>query len=511
MTNVPPAPVTPEQVAENYRKAVAGQSWRTTGLNRKDSLAPLTGGGVGVEASLKLARALALCHDVETEFDEELKVECDAAGEEYRQPTKFEGTYIGEWQKEDLIHMAANSFATLQGPRQVEGKTWTISVEATKYIGAGLPVILGMPTLTQGSRIIFLRAQQNLARLAVTFPDLTVGAGKDTNNQTEFVLSANGGRMLVRTMNKDADNEGYTCALFIGDEGHKYEIEVLNVFTPMTRKYMRQGIGKVLLAGIGGPPLSAIEAVQDLPPMPDHPGWRPLRRDGDVLAERYPESGWLRAEQAAARATLSAEGYRQHWRCQRMTGGVNPIFRNLPAWVEFTSPLIRPVLEFGHDVGESSDATVIIAVARAGETANILEHKTILSGKLEEQAREAVDYMRQTIKRYPQYLFIPDGVSVETNYGRDYFDEIRHHYPFGSAHGVFTSDKKPSYYKSNLIERLMHRDIQNNLGCADETFRRKVIDLRYNKKNNGEKEWPHSDELSALWVWEAGTVSPFAV
>lgn len=508
MTGTEPGSVSPQEVADNYGLAIASDAWRQRGIIRRDALAPLTGGGVGVDACLRVAEALGRCQNIETQYDEELLEELRAA-EERGEPGRFEDVYLGPWQKEDLTFLASHAYAALQGPRQTEGKTWTISVIGTTYTGAGWPAILGMPTLTQGSRIIFLRVKQNLARLAVTFPDLAIHPKLDVDNQQEFTLNAIGGRMLVRTMDQDANNEGYSCALFIGDEMHKVPLKVLNVFVPMIRRYRRMGIGKVILSGIGGPPASSIEAVQDMEPTADHPGYKSLRRDGEAMTRLYP---WLQPVQDEMLATLGREGYNQHWRCQRVLAGTMPIYRSLPETLEFEDHAVRAELCFIHDVGESEDHTYIIAFAFQGEAAQAIASTRIEHGNLEDQADQAALWMRGIIKANRHLTYTDENCIVEGNFGRKYLERLQHTIGFAGAYAIFTSDKPTGKgRKTGWINSSRRRAQEGNLaiGPACGQLRRALLELNFDISGTGARVWPHSDELSCMWLFEASRMGAF--
>lgn len=469
---------------------------------------------------MKIADALSRCHDIETEWDEELEAELAQAGETPQRESKFEGIWLGPWQKQSVIHIGENPFSGLQEPRQL-GKTYAVCLWAVAYLGAGYRVILAMPTMTQGSRIIFLQVKQMLARLAVVeaFRELLPTKGDGNADNLNELQLPNGGRMLVRSADPDANNEGYTCELVIMDEAQEYGLKVLAVFQFFTRYAMRKGIGRVVLTGIGGPRQSCIEAVKHQPEVEGAARYHVFRVDGDelipYLETHFPEmettTTRLRKEFRDALATLGQAEYNVHIRCMEVRSGHLTIFQNLPLWVPFDNRRLRPKIEFAHDVGNNPDSTTVLAVKTAGLQANIVARLKIQRMDYEIQAKVAAEWMRAEIAKAPECYFLSRSTRVERNYAAKYLAALKEEYPFGDSYGIFTSDKKPSFYKSNWIERLMERDTSGNLGCSVPEVRDELLGLTYDRATTGRYDWPHSDALSALWIWEAGTISPFGV
>ena len=195
-----------------------------------NAIAPLTGGGFGLDAAMALMEYYAWCYQ--------------------REGTQnHDNPFEGDYQRDITEFIAEEMYFCLQASRRL-GKTHIAGgVFGSLYVGSGHPFVNAMPTLLQGSRLIFRMVRQNLVRLSVIFPDLNP-RGWLHDSQTEMLLP-NAGQAVTLSADKGAEKEGYEASYVLLDEGHKASKSTLGIFQPFVDRADRAGIGKFGIIGIG--------------------------------------------------------------------------------------------------------------------------------------------------------------------------------------------------------------------------------------------------------------------
>ena len=121
------------------------------GIAPVNVIAPLTGGTLDFDAACALQEYIAWCKKAEG-----------------TQPTAepFENSF----QRDMLQHIMTNTLSAIRALRRI-GKTYEAGeIVGTLYAASGYRFINAMPTLLQGSRLVFRSVSNNIKRLAVQFP-----------------------------------------------------------------------------------------------------------------------------------------------------------------------------------------------------------------------------------------------------------------------------------------------------------------------------------------------------
>ena len=110
------------------------------------------------------------------------------------------------------------------------------------------------------------------------------------------------------------------------------------------------------------------------------------------------------------------------------------------------------------------------------------------------------------------YEFDPYNVAVEANGpGEPFADALSKIYPFHCLARIKTTDTPGSRRKTGWIKGLQKLATRGMLGVADGRLRRELGALRYTINEQGVYNWPHSNELSALWCYKARTCKAIGV
>lgn len=452
------------------------------GLVSEDVIAPMTGGGVTFAAVEAVAEYLAYAY----------------ARVEGRTPPK--SPWKGDWQRDAIQHVMANTYSTEQMARRL-GKSYGTALIATTYIGAGLPVLGALPTMQQGSRQIFRQVSRNLSFLGLIFPTL---AKRIIDNMSN-ILMPNKGEITLLSADKGAEKEGYGGAFLFVDEAHKCDVSTLQIFQPFTDDYVREGVGRVLLLGIGGPPDSAIEYMQNPPEFQDDmvsetdapiaTKYAPFRLDADDLAEKHPV---LKPTFDKALALLGVEGYNQHYRCKTVPVGTRMIYPGLKRYLEAKVETDTPRYVFGIDVGKVKDATVI-CVLRVKEAKQLgvkalelVEFHEIRGSRYPEQAPLIMDYIW---KFYPAARERElNNINIETNGPGEALADILEDMGIVDLQRSWTDDK----WKRLIIRDLQQGSRQGWFACPDSIAYRQLSSLSFEIDGFGKEKWEHNDLHSAL-------------
>lgn len=467
------------------------QKWKEAGalragIARQDVVEGLTGGGVTTAGVHALAEFLAGCYGIE-------------------QGTGTQPAYRGGWQNEIVDWIGAHTYNTVQVWRRA-GKSYAVGLWATAYMAAGYRVIMAMPTMQQGSRLIFRQVSRNMHRLAVVFPALR---NRLIDNATNILLE-NAGELTILSADKGAEKEGYGCEYLIVDEAHKCDISTLAVFQPFTDDAVEQGVGRVSLIGIGGPEESAIEAMQQEPSDTaeldliqeggaDRPTTRydGLRMDSDEYVKIYPQ---LAARFERARRLLLPMEYDQHYRCKTVPIGTRMIYPGLRRKGENIIDTDSPRYVFGIDVGKKKDATVVAALMIKDskglnvKSMELVHYHEIRGSRYPEQAPQIMEYIAGF---YKQLSLRPIGnIAIETNGPGEALADILEDYGIVDIQRSWTDDK----WKRYIIRDLQRGARDGSFSVPDSQAYRQLAALSFEIDGFGKEKWEHNDLHSALLV-----------
>lgn len=467
-----------------YREKFEAKQAERAGITRKDVVAELTGGGVTTAGVHALAEVLGGILGIEQGLDP--------------QPA-----YRGPWQNEIVEWIGAHTYNTVQAPRRL-GKSYSVSLWATAYMCAGYRVIMAMPTMQQGSRLIFRQVSRNIWRLSTIFPELFK---RVIDNATNILLE-NAGELTILSADKGAEKEGYGCEYLIVDEAHKCEVSTLAVFQPFADDAVEQGIGRVSLIGIGGPEESAIELMQTEPeglerdPLAEETAVAPetryagLRMDADDLVKLYPQ---LEGRFARARSLLSIDEYNQHYRCKTVPIGTRMVYPGLQRYPSVKMETDTPRYVFGIDVGKKKDATIICTL-RVKESKQLgvkvlelIDFHEIRGSNYPAQGQSIMDYIW---KFYPEARQRElNNICIETNGpGEPLADILEENLGIVDLQRSWTDEK----WKRYTIRDLQQGARQGWFACPDSIAHRQLVALSYEIDGFGKEKWEHNDLHSAL-------------
>lgn len=454
------------------------------GIVREDVLAPMTGGGVTFDAVCAVAEYLAFAMATE------------------RGETPPKSPWKGEWQRDAVKHVMDNIYSTEQMGRRL-GKSYGTGLIGTTYMGAGLPVIGAMPTMQQGSRQIFRQISRNLSYLGQVFYPLRRRLIDNMSN----ILLPNAGELTLLSADKGAEKEGYGGAFLFVDEAHKCDISTLSIFQPFTDDYIAQGVGRVLLLGIGGPEESAIEYMQNPPEYQDDmiteddapiaTKYAPFRLDADELAEKYPE---LKPRFDAARRLLSTEEYNQHYRCKPVPIGTRMIYPALKRQCQGILESDTPRYVFGIDVGKKKDATVVCTLrvkdskSLGLKTLELIDFHEIKGSRYPEQASQIMEYIWGYYKQAREREL--NNICIETNGPGEALADILEDTGIVDLQRSWTDEK----WKRLVIRELQQGARQGWFAVPDSIAYRQLASLSFEIDGFGKEKWEHNDLHSALLV-----------
>ena len=464
--------------AKQYRDAWAEGRVDRTISTRQDIGAPLTGGGLTLDAVCAIQEYVRHCVATETGRDPK-------------------PAWRGAWQETFVNHIADNTYSAIQAPRRL-GKSYCAGLWMTAAILAGMTAILALPTLLQGKRLIMHDVQVNLKRLAVLFPELQVIRAKTFN--TGEVEYSFGGRAIVLSADEGAEKEGYGCDLLILDEAHKAPQSAIGIFQPFTDDAITEGHGRVVMLGIGEQKHSALELAKQGGVKAGDLGvveYNVLTMKDEQLVKAYPQ---LKQTFDNARATLPATGpggYPQNYSMSPVRPGSGQIFKTpIPAQAEYVIGVNERMYFGGWDPGKRQDDSLVTILevgpsVRPQERAyNVVDYLQLPPGMdYPDQIRTIVAWLKQ---KHPTVT--PARFTVEDNgVGDAAADCLRDEWS-ANVNSFFTSD----YYNDFYVGEMQICAQQGRLGIADEDYRVEVNGLTYtiNEKNNVQYE--HSDKLASL-------------
>lgn len=395
------------------------------------------------------------------------------------------------WQPVIFESFLRFSLVILQGCRQAVGKTFLAGLLAVIYIVLGYRVVVGMPSLRQGSRILLERILRWMMCL-----EGVLGLKRRIDNALEVVWT-NGGALMALSTNEAAAKgvQGYTCALLILDEGHETIDDLFATYSPLVAIAMKEGYGAIVILGVGGTADSVIEKKKDA-------GYHVEFWDDCAVLQMDPSWGPYFEQQ---KRELTADGYDKMYRCLPVSAGERYLFPQLLDAVNFKGTW-RSHDVVGIDVGKRADATVLARATVSGDAIIVEDFHAWRGTTYPTQAREIAEYLG------PRAL--GDGINTPTLLGRDTAIEVNGpgegladclelEYPFSDLTRVFTTDTPPGRYKTSWIKELQRKAQGGLLVVKPARERNDLKSLRYEITEEGRYIWPHSDTLSSLWVLQA--------
>lgn len=411
--------------------------------------------------------------------------------------------YRGRWQRKIMRHLIANRFAILKGPRQNSGKTWAIAVLLAYCIcKLGMPWVIAMPTMRQGSRILIDRVTGFCARYETKYQDF-----KRIIKNVNYTTWNNGGMVASVSLHvgSKAGVQGYTAVGLVIDEGHETDRTIYDAVLPVLDVAAADEQSRVIVSGIGGTPhWSLICILAEPPEESDEDG----ERDTYQTLTLHPyhdigaDSPKLLKFFKRTERSVSATSWRRNYLCEDFTEGGNVMF---PSLEKDIAGIGLGRMEFGIDVGRTHDWTIVVAMRVNGSQAKMVDRLRLRGREFELQAAQIADWINK-------WEYLPQNIRIERNgLGWGLYDELKKLRGFSVIRPVTTSDKPPHYKKTRLCHDLMHRANKGNLAIDLPDVRRELSMLTYEQNEKGEYEWPDDcDILSALWVWESGMRRAFA-
>lgn len=463
----------------------AGQQM-LAGVARRDVLEPLCGPGITTEGVKAIASLLAGMRALEQ-------------GQEKWQ------TWKGPWQEQMIDHIGENVYSSVQAPRRL-GKTYSVALWACRYIGAGYPVILAMPSIKQGTQLLFAEINKTMHRLGLLFPEL-----RNRMKESEYhgyLYFENAGSLITLSMDKTSNKDGYPAALLLFDEAHKTDMAQLGIAKPFTDDYVAEGIGRVVLIGVGGPIESAIEATKyrriesesetsSLVDMSEVDVFANLNFDAEIMMQSFPQ---LNRRFANAKAGDIAT-WNQHYRCLPVAAGTDKIFQvGIPKRAEWNKELFAPHYRFGIDPAKRADDSVLTVLeiapsnvaAASGQpplkAINIVDRVKAPGGMpYPQQGRFYTSWIEDN---YPGAL--PSHITVETNgVGEGLADIV------SEITGGINYYWSAPFWKDSLIGRMQTGARRETFGCPVADVRMELEPLMFVKDDKGKVEWQHNDTLSS--------------
>jgi hypothetical protein len=348
------------------------------------------------------------------------------------------------------------------------GKTYLASVLVAVYVLCGLTVVIAFPTLKQGKRLLLGESHKRIKQLQRYFPHLL----RMKVDNTEEILCANGGRVIVLTTQKDAKSrEGYSASLIIIDEAHRAHKDVFDELFPIT--FAQEQDVKVMLLGIGGYRNSLIHAMKKR-------GFNVLKLDGETIAHVYPP--YERAVKEA-KESLSEDGYLAQIMCEDILSGEKYIFEQIPALLDIEK--IRPARYAGIDVGWSGDETVVTIMHAYPKGCEIVAYMKC-KGSFKSQAAKIVEFLRAHNVPEPWTMIEQNGIGIGL---------IERMQDYSQNYNFYSLTKISKRYLVDEARRMVRA---GELAILPEAYREEIEGLVMETKDDGTIEYEHSDCLSSL-------------
>lgn len=432
---------------------------------------------------------------------------------------------LDPWQEKLLDHYISYEKCTGKGPRQATGKSFVDSLLACAYIVLGEPVIVGMPTLTQGGEIISDRIDWMMkhveARLRGTKYELARITGRDNIRLKKW---NNGGAMKVLSTDETAQREGFTATLFLHDEAQeslpndissngKPSYKILADCQPMLNVARRNGKAKFIMSGIGGDVDECL--IED---SVKHFGYQLCHITTEEIAEADPL--W-RPVFEDEKDTQTPEYYARNYDCLSGGAGKQKIFWNpLPPKALTVESLNLMNLIIAFDIGKTQDKTIGYCIeARPSQVAqemayNIVDRIELYrvpyddiidqdTGEviLEGQVRILHNWLTEKKDYYGLSHIDAGTIYLEANnVGEAVYDGLTGRYGW-QVNRVWTAEDSVHFFFE--LARMLCKD--QRLGVEDPATRDKLNKLSYSKKPNEDGTGvrliiEHSDDFSALLV-----------
>ncbi len=370
----------------------------------------------------------------------------------------------------------------LQAARQ-SGKTFITALIITAYIVCGCRVIILLPTLKQGSRLIFRQVRMNIKALEKFFPAALShnprGSDEEASNQGE-ILCANGGQCIVLSSDEGANREGYTCDLVVIDEAHKAKPIILADISPTLNVARETGRDRMILLGIGGYRRSLITTART------ERGFVQWICDYIEILKSYPAFQNVIDEE---RLSLTEEEFDQQYGCKDVAAGERYIFVDeLPSEFELpTGYAPDPLHYFGIDIAKVRDSTLCAHVE--------LYADIVVIGEYFEQGR--VNYFEIALNvvgfiiRFPVVM---KNIVIELNGpGHGFLDIIER--VWGPRPGGITMTERRKHRIIVCMQKLAQ---EGRLIVTDKNMRQELDALTMVVDEFGKVKYEHSDHLSAV-------------
>ena len=388
----------------------------------------------------------------------------------------------GWWQYQVMKWMLDNETSIVQGCRQVTGKTWLLTLLATAYIYAGYRVIIGMPTFGQATKILFNNINILCRRLEIILPTGRL-VRLQPDNQS-YILWNNGGMLIALSAGQLAEKEGFTADLVIVDEGHRLEPEALNVLEPFVSLSMLEGIGRFVIAGVGGPKDSLIEAKKK------KDVYKHIKITPERILEEAPKYKPIFDH---ARKSMTAAGYDQMHNCNVVTSGLRYAFDIIPYDIGIKNTDKTTSDIFGIDVaGHGRDHTVCVHLAKYGNKYVLDDHFDIAEANSVIQARNVHGYINQ-------WMYREDEIAIEKNGpGEMLYDCMTFaEFKLFESMQLIPLSTSLKHFIIRIMKKMM---LEGNFAITDDDVREDFEECIATQKPDGTTQWSHSDKLSAAIV-----------
>jgi hypothetical protein len=388
--------------------------------------------------------------------------------------------YKGKYQRRLIVEALRNDTVAVKAARQ-SGKSFIASIIATAYLLLGKSVIIALPTLTQGTRLIFGQVRRNIMKLQ-RYRKLYPAISLVKNTQYELVL-ANGGKITVLSTSDNANREGYTASLLIIDEAHDAKSSVLEDLSPMLNVAREHDEDRIILLGHGGAKKSLIEIATK------ERGFHSIVIDCYEVVEDYPP--YQNVIDKDKRILSDAE-FKVHYECKEIMVGATKIIPHIK--------LVEPIQGFksyihGIDVGgtsEHSDWTYCIRLEQQNDKLNIVGKIKLRNVKALEEADILVKYIDE-VDRYH------GACGIEINgIGHKLRDIIQA--KVLDIRSITMSNAKHKGRKYHLIRKLQKLCIDGKITSSDSEIKNELESLSVMVDDDGITTYEHSDVLSALLI-----------
>ena len=361
------------------------------------------------------------------------------------------------------------------------GKTHIVAVIGAIYIIQGENVIVGSPTLSQSSRLLFKEVAE-----IVDILFSVLGGCRRVRDSLTYITWDNGASLLALTANPiSKQQEGYGGALLLIDESHRIDVEILPVLLPSIDDAVEAGIGKVVILGVGGHKTKLIEWIKK------QEGWTSYKYKASMETNLSKQVIFDKA-----RATHSDIWYDQHYECMPCHEGLRLCYPIINDRIDTTRNIslgMHPRHFFGIDIGKV-DETVVCVIEKVGEVANIVDHFS-MSG------RDHIPIAKEVYRFINKYAWAPERIIVEHNSVGTYFQDTLISLGMNTRTINTTEDFKDGVWHSSSVAMK-----NNKLGIEDKVMAEKLGSITYSIKENGHLNIEHSDYWSAFSMAYGGLV-----